>query len=81
MLYREQRLRPLFQMLDPTYYTGPDGMLVRHLYGKNNKVVGSKQDSDLQWALIFAARVLQSLGKSSLDWIQSRVVANLSIDK
>jgi hypothetical protein len=61
-------------MLDPSYYSGPDGIFVRHLYGKVNKVFGAKQDSDLHWMLCFAARAIQSMLNDSDGWTRERVI-------
>jgi len=78
LLRADIALRKQFLMLDPSYYSGPDGIFVRHLYGKVNKIHGARQDSDLHWTLCFTARAIQSLLSESDGWIQHRVVETYS---
>ena len=65
-------------MLDPSFYSGPTGIFVTHMYGKVNRIHGSRQDSDMQWTLIHAARAIRSLQKNSDGWTTSRTILKYS---
>jgi hypothetical protein len=78
MLDENDTLRSSFLMLDPSKYSGPEGMLIRHLYGRVNKIFGSREGSDLHLTLCYVARHLLAMNASD-QWIGHRTVIGIKL--